>query len=86
MSGEELVTLITALAIAIAKDKSDDELSQSATIFTQLGDTLATLALQKQLLSERSEANKDSDKYPCKSSSEDPCKNSDENSVIIPIE
>lgn len=86
MSGEELVTLITALAIAIAKDKSDDELSQSATIFTQLGDTLATLALQKQLLAERSEASKDSDKCPCKSSSKDPCKISDENSVIIPIE
>jgi len=43
----ELVSSISALACLIAKDKSIDELSILAAFFTQLGDTLATIALTK---------------------------------------
>lgn len=38
------VNFISLLACEIAKDKSQDELSILAAFFTQLGDTLATLA------------------------------------------
>jgi F0F1-type ATP synthase membrane subunit c/vacuolar-type H+-ATPase subunit K len=37
---------VNALAIAIAKDKSSDELQFLALLFTQLGDTLALLAFE----------------------------------------
>ena len=47
MNGCELVTLISTLACAIAKDKTIDEISLLATIFTQLGDSLATIAITK---------------------------------------
>ena len=40
----ELVNLISILACSIAKDKTIDEISVLAAIFTQLGDTLATIA------------------------------------------
>lgn len=43
MEGCELVTLVSAIACAIAKDKDNDELSLLAAIFTQLGDSLATI-------------------------------------------
>ncbi len=39
------VNFISILACEIAKDKSQDELSLLSAFFTQLGDTLATLAL-----------------------------------------
>lgn len=41
----ELVNLISTLACLIAKGKSNDEISLLGAFFTQLGDTLATLAL-----------------------------------------
>lgn len=40
----EAVTAITALSIAIAKGKSEEEVALLGTYFTQLGDTLITLA------------------------------------------
>ncbi len=43
MNACELVTFVTSIAIAISKDKSSEELSLLASIFTQLGDTLATI-------------------------------------------
>lgn len=44
MQGCEFVTFISALACAIAKDKTQNEINILSTIFSQLGDTLATLA------------------------------------------
>ena len=41
------VMSITALAIAIAEGKDEDDIELLASIFSQLGDTLATIALQK---------------------------------------
>ena len=43
----EAVTAITALAIAIAQGKSEDEIILLGTYFTQLGDTLITLGTAK---------------------------------------
>ncbi len=40
----EFVTFISALACTISKNKSTDEISLLAAFFTQLGDTLATIA------------------------------------------
>lgn len=44
MTSCEWVAAINALAVAIAKDKSAEELVFLALLFTQLGDTLAVLA------------------------------------------
>lgn len=43
----EFVSLITSIACVIAKDKSVDELNLLSTVFSQLGDTLATIAAKE---------------------------------------
>ncbi len=48
----ELPFSITALANAIACHLSGGELAVAAAVFTQLGDTLATIAAQRALLCE----------------------------------
>lgn len=48
MCPEELVLLVSTLAISIAKDKTNDELDLLSTIFSQLGDTLATISVARQ--------------------------------------
>ena len=40
----EYSAMITSIACLIAKDKSQEELTLLATTFSQLGDTLATMA------------------------------------------
>lgn len=47
MGSCEFVTLISSLACAIAQDKSAEELTLLGAFFTQLGDTLATIAATK---------------------------------------
>ena len=47
MNSCAFVNFISLLACEIAKDKSQDELAILAAFFTQLGDTLATLAIFK---------------------------------------
>lgn len=47
MSYCELSQFISGLACAIAQDKTAEELAVLSAIFTQLGDTLTTLALGK---------------------------------------
>lgn len=48
MNSTELVSVITALAIAIAKrTPDDDELELLAASLTQLGDTLSTIAAKR---------------------------------------
>jgi len=42
----ELAASITAIACTIAKDKDSQDISLLANVFTQLGDTLATIAAQ----------------------------------------
>ncbi len=48
MNNCELTYLISTLACSIAKDKSSNELTLIAATFTQLGDSIATIAIQKQ--------------------------------------
>lgn len=43
----EFVSFITSLACVIAKDKSPDELNLLGSMFSQLGDTLNTIAATK---------------------------------------
>lgn len=46
----ELITLVSAIACAISKSCSDDdELALLAAIFSQLGDTLATIITKREL-------------------------------------
>lgn len=44
MNGCELVTIVSTLACAIAKDRTINEITILGAIFTQLGDSLATIA------------------------------------------
>lgn len=43
MNSCELVTLISTLSCLIADNSTDDELSILSAVFTQLGDSLATI-------------------------------------------
>lgn len=52
----ELTTGVTALANVLANSLTDDELELVAALFMQLGDTLATIAVQRSICS-RSKAN-----------------------------
>lgn len=48
INGCQLVTLITAVGVIISDEVSDtNELALLAAAFTQLGDTLATIAAQR---------------------------------------
>jgi len=55
MSPEELVALATSLAIAIAKDKSTEEIDLIAVILDQIGTTLGTISLQRERLTPKSD-------------------------------
>lgn len=47
MNSCEFVTFISSLACVIAQDKSINELNLLSSVFSQLGDTLATIAATK---------------------------------------
>ena len=49
MNPVELTSAVTAVANALACGRSADEVSILSALFVQLGDTLATIALQKSL-------------------------------------
>jgi len=55
MQSCELVSYITAVACTISKCFSNEEVSVLASAFTQLGDTLITIAAQNQLCNKDSE-------------------------------
>ena len=57
MNALELSTLVTALANAIACNLSPSEIALIASIFVQLGDTLATIAAQRSLCEEQADKN-----------------------------
>ena len=57
MSALELSSAVTALANAMARNRSPVEISLLAGIFVQLGDTLATIAAQRSLCEETVRAN-----------------------------
>jgi len=47
MNSCEFVTFISALACSIAKDRSTDEITLLGSVFSQLGDTLSTIAARE---------------------------------------
>lgn len=47
MNSCELVTFISTLSCIISKDMSKKEIDFLSVVFTQLGDTLATISLNK---------------------------------------
>ena len=49
MQSCELAMLVTSLACCIAQDRSDEEIALISSIFSQLGDTLATISAQEAL-------------------------------------
>lgn len=49
MNCSQFVTSITAIAVAIAQDKSEQELLLLSSIFMQIGDTLATISARRAL-------------------------------------
>ena len=53
MSPLELTSAVTALANALACRLTVDEMALLASLFTQLGDTLATIAARKALCGEK---------------------------------
>lgn len=54
MQSCEFVTFISSIACAISQTCSSEELSLIGAIFTQLGDTLTTLALHDEICSKKS--------------------------------
>ena len=58
---EELAVLVNTLAIAIAQDKSIEELNILAAVLVQLGDTLITISVQRDNIQACLEAKKDND-------------------------
>lgn len=50
MCPEELAAMVNAVSLAIAKNSSLNELTILSAVFTQIGDTLATIAAERQIL------------------------------------
>jgi len=48
MNSCTFVTFISTLACSIAKNRSNDEIELLGAVFSQLGDTLATIATHKE--------------------------------------
>lgn len=59
MSALEITLMITLYANALATQLTVDETNLYAAIFSQFGDTLATIATQRGLQEEQQETNKD---------------------------
>ncbi len=55
MNGEELALFITAAALSAAQCLETEELEVLAVVFTQLADTLATLAVVRSIKQKNSE-------------------------------
>ena len=58
MNSCEYVTFISSLACAIAKCYETDELALIGAAFTQLGDTLTTIAVREDLYNRKCNTNK----------------------------
>ena len=55
MNSLELTSAITALSNAIAHGRSSDEIALAASVFVQIGDTLATIAANRALIDAQSD-------------------------------
>lgn len=52
MRPSEFAFAVTALAASIAENRTDEELAVLSAVFSQLGDTLATMAVKREELKE----------------------------------
>lgn len=57
LAPDALITLVTALAGAIARDRENDEVALLGTVFTQLGDTLTTISAAKDIIKNKQSNN-----------------------------
>ncbi len=64
MTPFEVTALITLLANVMAEDLDNGQLDFAAAIFEQLGDTLATIAVQRENLSNNNSQKKKGDEEP----------------------
>lgn len=55
LAPEAIITTVTALATAIAQGRDNDEIALLGTVFSQLGDTLATLSAAKDIIKNKTE-------------------------------
>jgi len=66
MTGLELTAFITAVANAMACQLSDDEAGLVGAAFTQLGDTLTTISIQRSILEKSNDISNDKTDKPAK--------------------
>lgn len=52
-SADDIVLFITAIALALSRGKSTDEIRILAAIFVQLGETLETIAVKREIQERR---------------------------------
>lgn len=81
MKSCELVTFVTAVACNMASCYTEEELTLLSAVFSQLGDTLATILTNESLLSSEKDSCSDDTKTKCKEEKTDeeevekePCK------------
>ncbi|MCL1873602.1 MAG: hypothetical protein FWF85_05750 [Clostridiales bacterium] len=79
LSPAGLAASVTALAIVLTEGRSSTEMGILGAIFTQLGDTITTMSLQKALLESNSRSNSNSDDNSNGTSNDDGNENSDDN-------
>lgn len=53
----EIVTLVSAISCAIAKNRSVEELNILSAIFTQIGDSLTTIAVTRSPINSNNKTN-----------------------------
>lgn len=59
LAPEAIITMVTALAASIAQGRDNDEIALIGTVFTQLGDTLTTLSVAKDIIKNKKGNNAD---------------------------
>lgn len=52
-SADDIILFITAIALALSRGKSTDEIRILAAIFVQLGETLETIAVKREIQERR---------------------------------
>lgn len=63
---------VSALAVAIANQLTDDELDMASVLFVQLGDTLATIAVQRYICKKKLDAASIPEELPAENKPENP--------------
>lgn len=76
MSPEELVIFVSTISIAIAKDKSNEDLGVLSSVFSQIGDTLGTILAQREKCEAINNKNDNKDKNDMNDNN-DICDNND---------